>query len=50
MKTYQATFKFKNGTRGAMVLLADEAITAIKMICNMLSTYDLAELNIKEVI
>ena len=48
MKAYKATFKFKNGVIGQMILLADEAIEAIKMICNMLSQYDVSELNIKE--
>lgn len=50
MKTYKATFKFKNGTRGAMILLADEAVKAIVMISEMLTKYEVEELNIKEVI
>ena len=49
MRIYKATFKFKNGARGQMILLADGTIEAIKIICNMLSTYDVSELNIKEV-
>lgn len=49
MNIYKATFKFKNGVMGEMVLVADEAIKAAVMISNMLSQYDLKELNIKEV-
>lgn len=49
MNIYKATFKFKNGVIGEMILVADEAIKAVVMISNMLSQYDLKELNIKEV-
>lgn len=49
MNIYKATFKFKNGVMGEMVLVADEAIKAVVMISNMLSQHDLKELNIKEV-
>lgn len=49
MNIYKAAFKFKNGVMGEMVLVADEVIKAVVMISNMLSQYDLKELNIKEV-
>ena len=50
MKTYKATFKLKNGIKGEITLYAEEAIRAIVMISEMLTKYDVEELNIKEVI
>lgn len=49
MNIYKATFKFKNGVMGEMILVADEAIKAVVMISEMLTKYDVEELNIREV-